>query len=90
MRDYNSEKSSEKNNYNKATDAEPVRINKFLSEAGVCSRREADRLVESGKVTVDVYVYTDYQILPGMEYQNTDKTMAVMRSYITALQTEEA
>lgn len=30
-----------------------VRINKFLSEAGVCSRREADRLVESGKVTVD-------------------------------------
>lgn len=44
----------------------------------------------SGKVTVDVYVYTDYQILPGMEYQNTDKTMAVMRSYITALQTEEA
>ncbi len=33
--------------------AEPVRINKFLSEAGVCSRREADRLVESGKVTVD-------------------------------------
>lgn len=30
-----------------------VRINKFLSEAGVCSRREADRLVEAGKVTVD-------------------------------------
>lgn len=32
---------------------EPVRLNKFLSEAGVCSRREADRLIESGKVTVD-------------------------------------
>ena len=30
-----------------------VRLNKFLSEAGVCSRREADRLIESGKVTVD-------------------------------------
>lgn len=44
----------------------------------------------SGKVTVDVYVYTDYQIMPGMEYQNTDKTMAVMRSYITALQSQEA
>ncbi|MFQ7672004.1 MAG: S4 domain-containing protein, partial [Clostridium sp.] len=25
-----------------------VRINKFLSEAGVCSRREADRMVEQG------------------------------------------
>lgn len=31
----------------------PVRLNKYLSEAGVCSRREADRLIESGQVTVD-------------------------------------
>lgn len=30
-----------------------IRLNKFLSEAGVCSRREADRLIESGRVTVD-------------------------------------
>lgn len=30
-----------------------IRLNKYLSEAGVCSRREADRLIESGKVTVD-------------------------------------
>ena len=30
-----------------------IRLNKFLSESGVCSRREADRLIESGKVTVD-------------------------------------
>ena len=29
------------------------RLNKYLSEAGVCSRREADRLIESGIVTVD-------------------------------------
>ena len=32
---------------------EEVRLNKFLSEAGVCSRREADRLIEAGKVSVD-------------------------------------
>lgn len=32
---------------------EPVRINKLLSDAGVCSRREADRLLEQGKVIVD-------------------------------------
>ena len=32
---------------------EPVRLNKYLSEAGVCSRREADRLIESGRVSVD-------------------------------------
>lgn len=33
--------------------AEGVRLNKFLSEAGFCSRREADRLIEAGKVRVD-------------------------------------
>ncbi len=32
---------------------EPVRLNKFLSDAGMCSRREADRLIEAGKVLVD-------------------------------------
>ena len=30
-----------------------VRINKFLSQAGLCSRRQADFYVEQGKVTVD-------------------------------------
>lgn len=30
-----------------------TRINKFLSEAGVCSRREADRQIEAGNVTID-------------------------------------
>ena len=30
-----------------------TRINKFLSEAGVCSRREADREVEAGNVTIE-------------------------------------
>ena len=32
---------------------EQIRLNKYLSDAGVCSRREADRLIEAGKVTVD-------------------------------------
>lgn len=30
-----------------------MRINKYLSAQGVCSRREADRLLEAGRVTVD-------------------------------------
>lgn len=30
-----------------------IRINKFLSEAGVCSRREADRYILEGKVKID-------------------------------------
>ncbi len=30
-----------------------TRINKYLSEVGFCSRREADRLIEQGKVTIN-------------------------------------
>lgn len=30
-----------------------IRLNKYLSEQGVCSRREADRLIEAGQVTID-------------------------------------
>ncbi len=32
---------------------ETVRLNKFLSEKGICSRREADRLVDEGEVMVN-------------------------------------
>lgn len=32
---------------------ESIRINKFLSEAGICSRRGADRMVEDGRVTIN-------------------------------------
>lgn len=32
---------------------EEIRLNKFMSDAGFCSRREADRLIEEGKVYVD-------------------------------------
>lgn len=35
-----------------------VRLNKFLAEAGVCSRREGDKLIEIGVVTVDGRVAT--------------------------------
>lgn len=38
--------------YNGAMD-EKIRINKYLSEAGFCSRREADSLIQEGRVTVD-------------------------------------
>lgn len=30
-----------------------MRLNKYLSDIGYCSRREADRLIEAGKVFVD-------------------------------------
>ena len=30
-----------------------IRLNKYLSDAGICSRREADKLIERGQVFVD-------------------------------------
>lgn len=32
---------------------ENIRLNKYLSDSGVCSRRQADRMVEEGRITVD-------------------------------------
>ena len=47
-------------------DEQGVRINKYLSEAGVCSRREADRQIEAGAVTVDgVCARPGTRVLPG-------------------------
>lgn len=34
-------------------DQEGIRINKFLSEVGYCSRREADKLLEQGRITIN-------------------------------------
>ncbi|HEU5202649.1 MAG TPA: S4 domain-containing protein, partial [Nitrospira sp.] len=30
-----------------------IRINKFFTQHGICSRREADRLIEAGRVTIN-------------------------------------
>lgn len=43
-----------------------IRINKYLSDTGICSRREADRLIEDGRVTVgNVKAVNGQKILPG-------------------------
>ena len=48
--------------------AEAIRLNKYLADAGVCSRREADRLIEEGKVLVDGMVAAmGTKVEPGQE-----------------------
>lgn len=49
---------------------EKVRLNKYLSETGICSRREADRLIEEGKVLVNGKIAE-----PGMKVNDLDKIM---------------
>ena len=47
---------------------EPVRLNKYLSESGVCSRREADKLIEEGLVSVDgARAEKGMKVLPGRD-----------------------
>lgn len=46
-------------------ESQPIRLNKYLSEAGICSRREADQLIEMGKVLVDGQTaVTGQKVLP--------------------------
>ena len=46
---------------------ETTRLNKYIANAGICSRREADKLIEAGSVKVNGEVVTQmgYQVKPG-------------------------
>jgi 23S rRNA pseudouridine2605 synthase len=46
-------------NEEKFDPAEPIRLNKFLANAGVCSRREADEFIQAGVVSVNGTVVTE-------------------------------
>ena len=50
---------------------QPLRLNKFLANAGVCSRREADDFIEAGVVTVNGEVVTEL----GTKVLRTDTVM---------------
>jgi 23S rRNA pseudouridine2605 synthase len=50
---------------------QPLRLNKFLANAGVCSRREADDFIEAGVVTVNGQVVTEL----GTKVLRTDTIM---------------
>jgi len=44
-----------------------VRLNKYVADAGVCSRREADKLIAAGEVTVNGEVVTEMGVRVGPE-----------------------
>ena len=48
---------------------EPIRLNKFLANAGVCSRREADEFITAGVVSVNGVVVTEL----GTKIKRTDE-----------------
>jgi 23S rRNA pseudouridine2604 synthase len=56
---------------------EELRINKFISEKGVCSRREADKYIEEGKVTINgVVAQTGTKVKPGDEVRLNGKLLS--------------
>lgn len=53
------------------------RLNKFISETGFCSRREADRLIEQGRVTINGHVpEMGTKVMPGDDVRVDDKPIA--------------
>lgn len=62
---------------------EPIRLNKYLSEAGVCSRREADRLAEQGKILVDgVPAQVGMKILPSSHITVNGKVVQAVEEQV--------
>ena len=63
-----------------------IRINKYLSQSGVCSRREADRMIEQGLVLVNGNVATlgtkveenDTVLVNGKNVSNDEKEVVLM------------
>jgi 23S rRNA pseudouridine2605 synthase len=49
----------------------PVRLNKFLANAGICSRREADEFIKAGVITVNGEFVTEM----GVKVMHSDKVM---------------
>lgn len=55
----------------------PMRLNKYIANAGVCSRREADTLIVAGAISVNGVVVTElgYKVMPTDEVRFGDKVL---------------
>ena len=84
------------NDYVKTPIQEEIRLNKFIANSGVCSRREADTLIQAGVVTVNgevvtelgtkVNVYKDEIKFNGEKLKGEEKVYLVMnkpKGYVT-------
>ena len=66
---------------------EPIRLNKFLANAGVCSRREADEFITAGVVSVNGEVITELgtKIKRSDEVKFHDQTVSIERKIYVLL-----
>ena len=63
----------------------PVRINKWLGQTGVCSRREADALIAEGLVSIDGQVVTEAgrRLAPGETLTLNERATATLAQGVT-------
>ncbi len=66
---------------------EPLRLNKYLANAGVCSRREADEFIQAGAVTVNGEVVTELgtKILRADEVKFKDQPVSLEKKVYVLL-----
>ena len=66
---------------------DPIRLNKFLANAGVCSRREADEFITAGVVSVNGVVVTELgtKIKRGDEVKFHDQAVSIERKIYVLL-----
>lgn len=60
---YKESRQSKRTNVGKDSDStdkiKSIRLNKFIADAGICSRREADKLIDSGKIRLNGKLVTE-------------------------------
>lgn len=95
---HNSEKEHE-GRYSKRekSDDTTIRLNKYIADSGICSRREADKIIESGVISVNGKVVTELgtkvspsdKVLMGSQNLNREKLRYVLlnkpKGYITTM-----
>ncbi|QCR24035.1 pseudouridine synthase [Pontibacter sp. SGAir0037] len=98
---YESNPRIKKSNRREAEDDGTIRLNRYIANAGVCSRREADSLIEAGEIKVNGQVVTEmgYKVNPsdtvqyGKKILNREKLVYVLlnkpKDFITTTEDPE-
>nr|WP_321412559.1 pseudouridine synthase [uncultured Carboxylicivirga sp.] len=90
------------NETDKPVPKDKIRLNRFVANAGICSRREADKLIAGGEITVNGKVITEMGVSVSMKddvrYQgkklNAEKKVYVLlnkpKDYVTTVEDKHA
>lgn len=98
---YNLEGYEKKTGKTAKTEQNEMRLNKYISNAGICSRREADDLIATGQISVNGKIVTEmgYKVMPsdvvryGKKSLNPEKLVYILinkpKDYITTTEDPE-